>query len=169
VAVQSLAVLSATLADATAQAWLRIVGLGLCAEGIVLYVRTLVRFDLRELLRGRGDQWVAGGALAISAFAYAKLHSHLLPLRVASIALWTAAAAWLPALVAGELLRPRLSGAPERWSTVFPLGMYAAMSFAVTALAGMHWMRVFARSWTWVAAAVWALVLIDAVARGRSA
>jgi tellurite resistance protein TehA-like permease len=46
---------------------------------------------------------------------------------------------------------------------VFPLGMYAAMSFAVGELAGLAWMRAFARDWTWLAAAAWALVLLDAV------
>jgi tellurite resistance protein TehA-like permease len=46
---------------------------------------------------------------------------------------------------------------------VFPLGMYAAMSFAVGELAGLAWMRAFARDWTWLAVAAWALVLLDAV------
>jgi hypothetical protein len=43
--------------------------------------------------------------------------------------------------------------------------MYAAMTFAVSPLAGVDWMRVFARTWSWGAAVVWALVLVDAVAR----
>jgi hypothetical protein len=41
--------------------------------------------------------------------------------------------------------------------------MYAAMSFAVGELAGLAWMRAFARDWTWLAAAAWALVLLDIV------
>jgi tellurite resistance protein TehA-like permease len=84
------------------------------------------------------------------------------------VVLWAAAAAWLPALMGGELARPRLVGAPGRWSTVFPLGMYAAMSFAVGELAGLDWMRAFARDWTWLAAAAWALVLLDALPAHRA-
>ena len=34
---------------------------------------TAARFDLRELLTGQGDHWVAGGALAISALAAGKI------------------------------------------------------------------------------------------------
>jgi tellurite resistance protein TehA-like permease len=164
VATQSLAVLAAVLGGSAVAA----VGAALWVVGLALYLGTVVRFELAQLTRGAGDQWVAGGALAISALACAELGhagAPLAPWRDASIVLWIAAAAWLPLLVAGELARPRLSGAPARWSTVFPLGMYAAMSFAVGRLAGIDWMRSFARGWTWVAAAAWALVLLDAASR----
>jgi Voltage-dependent anion channel len=163
VATQSLAVLAAALGGE----WLRLVGLALCAGGLALYVLTLVRFDLRELLRGAGDQWIAGGALAITALACAELAHHDRALRVASIVLWAAAMAWLPALLAGEALHPRRAGAPARWSTVFPLGMYAAMSFAVSPLAAAGWIHTFARGWTYVAAAAWALVMASAAGGHR--
>ena len=38
-----------------------------------MYVFTAVPFDLRELVTGHGDHWVAGGALAISALAAGKV------------------------------------------------------------------------------------------------
>jgi hypothetical protein len=125
------------------------------AVGLALYVRAAVGFDPSELLRGRGDHWIAGGALAISALACARVWHD------ASVVLWVGAMAWLPALVVGEVLRPRFVGAPERWSTVFPLGMYAAMSFAVEP-------GFFARGWTWVAAAAWLIVLTSALRPRRA-
>jgi Voltage-dependent anion channel len=155
VATQSLAVLVASL-GAT------VPGVVLFVVGLALYVRACTAFDLAEILRGRGDHWIAGGALAISALACAQLGSGA-GWRDATVLLWLGAMAWLPALVAGELARPRLVGAPERWSTVFPLGMYAAMTFAVGALAGTGWMRAFARGWTWVAVAAWAGILLTVV------
>ena len=73
--------------------------------------------------------------------------------------------AWLPVLVAGEALRPRTGFDARRWSTVFPVGMYAAMSHAVGEQAGRPWIVAFARDWTWVAVAVWALVAAASVGR----
>jgi hypothetical protein len=69
--------------------------------------------------------------------------------------------AWLPVLVAGEALPPRRGFDARRWSTVFPVGMYAAMSHAV-GISG------FARAWTWVAVAVWAVVALASVDRART-
>ena len=75
------------------------------------------------------------------------------------------ALAWLPILVAAEVLRPRLRFDARRWSTVFPLGMYAAMGQVVGHLAGRTWIVAFGRDWTWVAAAVWLLVAAGTAAR----
>jgi tellurite resistance protein TehA-like permease len=66
---------------------------------------------------------------------------------------------WLPTLVAAEVLRPRLSYNVRRWSTVFPVGMYAACSFVVGPLSGITGITDFARIWVWIAFAVWLLVL----------
>jgi hypothetical protein len=76
--------------------------------------------------------------------------------RVLDHVLAAAALAWLPVLIAGELAAPRAGDPGKRWSTVFPVGMYAAMAFAV-GLTG------FARVWTWVALAVWALAVAGSV------
>jgi hypothetical protein len=38
---------------------------------------------------------------------------------------------WLPVLLLDEALHPRPRYDVRRWSTVFPVGMYAACSFAV--------------------------------------
>ena len=47
----------------------------------------------------------------------------------------------------------------RRWSTVFPVGMYAACSFVVGAVASVPAITDFARVWVWVAVAVWLAVL----------
>jgi tellurite resistance protein TehA-like permease len=76
--------------------------------------------------------------------------------------------AWLPVLVAAEVIRPRLGYDVRRWATVFPLGMYAACSFVVATAVHDGGLRRFAQAWTWVAAAGWLAVLIAAVVRTPS-
>lgn len=144
VATQAIAVLFATLG-------VRGPAIALLAAGLALYAFALASFDLGELRCGRGDQWVAGGALAIAALAAATS-----ALRPVALVLWALAMAWLPVLVAGEVLAPRRGFDARRWSTVFPVGMYATMSHAVG-------VSVFARAWTWVAVAVWAVVAAGSV------
>ena len=61
---------------------------------------------------------------------------------------------WLGPLIAAEAPRPRLSYDVRRWATVFPLGMYAACSFAVSQVTGITGIGVFARVWTWLAVTV---------------
>jgi tellurite resistance protein TehA-like permease len=80
---------------------------------------------------------------------------------------------WLPVLLLAEALRPRLRYDVRRWSTVFPVGMYAACSFAVGQAARASATTSFTSVWVWVAVAVWAAVLAAiirravAVVRGR--
>jgi hypothetical protein len=142
----------------------------LCAGGLG-YVGLIARFDLRELSRGAGDQWIAGGAAAISALACATLAraTGSGALADASVAACIVALAWLPALAAGELRRPRAGRVGRRWSTVFPLGMYAAMSFAVARVAHLPAARAFALGWTVVAAVAWLAVAAAALAQARRA
>jgi tellurite resistance protein TehA-like permease len=80
-----------------------------------------------------------------------------------------AAVLWLPVLVATELVSPRTRFDIRRWATVFPLGMYAACSFEVGRLHGLHALRSFASVWTWVSVAVWLLVGIGTLARLQKA
>ncbi|MGH3004244.1 MAG: tellurite resistance/C4-dicarboxylate transporter family protein, partial [Gaiellaceae bacterium] len=69
VATESLAVLAAVLAARERVLWLAVVAYVALALGLVAYAFVLARFDLRQLLVGRGDHWVAGGALAIATLA----------------------------------------------------------------------------------------------------
>lgn len=69
VATQGIAVLGGRLSLADDSAWLGTAALVFFWLGLVLYVVALALFDVRQILTGAGDQWVAGGALAISALA----------------------------------------------------------------------------------------------------
>jgi tellurite resistance protein TehA-like permease len=137
--------------------------------GLVFYVFTAARFDLHELLTGHGDHWVAGGALAISALAASKIteaagalgqfsKQHQV-LTASTLVLWCLAMVWLFPLVIGEVRRPRLNYEVGRWATVFPLGMYAACSFATGQVTGISGIADFGRAWTWVAFTVGLLAL----------
>ena len=119
--------------------------------GLAAYPFVARRFDLREVASGHGDQWVAGGALAITALACAEvggaatgaLHTTL---DHAALVVWVTAIAWLPVLVAGELRGPRRGFDLRRWATVFPVGMYAVCSFLVARVDGVGSIATFART-----------------------
>ncbi|NUU22214.1 MAG: hypothetical protein HOV68_11985 [Streptomycetaceae bacterium] len=169
VATQGLAVLSATLAPDYGD-WLLHAALALFLLGLPLYVDALVRFDFAQVLTGAGDQWVAGGALAISAVANAKLLGSGLWTGTAHTALRTSlltilgiALAWYAALALAELYRPRFRYDIRRWATVFPLGMTAVAALLASATAGVAWLDTLGRVLLWIAFAVWTLTLIGFV------
>lgn len=175
VSTQSLTVLAAQLAVRERGPWLLYASLALFALGLAAYAFVLLRFDLGHLLAGRGDQWVAGGGLAISAVAAARItigarHLHLLEssagaLRTMSLVLWALSLAWLPVLLAAEVIRPRLRYDIRRWATVFPVGMVAAASFDVGQAARVQGPVQFARVWVWIGFALWCVVLAAAIRR----
>jgi len=177
VAPEALAVLAATVAEAERAAWLLVVALAPFALGLLCYAYVIARFDARQLAVGRGDHWIAGGAVAIAALAAGLLTSGTAtlgvwpgahaPLRDVALVLWATAMLWLVALLVAEARWPRPAYDPHRWSTVFPLGMYAVCSFAVGAAAHAGGVTDFARVWVWVAFAVWAVVLVGTVRHAR--
>ena len=168
VSTESLAVLAAVLAIAQRATWLAVAALVCVGLGLVFYLFVLSAFDLRQLLAGAGDHWVSGGALAIATLACAHaagaaaalggLRASDGSLDTAALALWAAAAAWLPPLLAAEAVSLRTAYDVRRWSTVFPLGMYAVCSFAVADVDGISGMASFARVWIWIAFGVWLVV-----------
>lgn len=168
VATESLALLAATVAFAERAGWLAWAAFAPLCLGLCFYALVLRHFDFRQLASGIGDHWVTGGALAISTVAAGRIAiaaqrtpslagSHG-ALEVLALVLWCLTMLWLPALLAAELLRPRLSYNVRRWSTVFPVGMYAACSFITGEIDSIDPITVFARVWVWVALAVWLLV-----------
>ena len=175
VSTESLAVLAATLAAREHADWLLASALAPVALGLVFYVFVICRFDLRQLAVGRGDHWITGGALAISTLAAGKITTSAKALAILgdgggapkdlAVGLWVLTMLWLPVLLLAEALRPRLRYDVRRWSTVFPVGMYAACSFAVGK--GDHATAItrFARIWVWVALAVWAVVFAAMIGR----
>ncbi|MFC9114418.1 hypothetical protein ACFTWN_13915 [Streptomyces sp. NPDC057092] len=174
VATEGLAVLGATLAAATSTAWLAHTALVIFWLGLLLCAAALMRFDVREVARGAGDHWVAGGALAISALAGAKLidaadsgmrlwnDDDSAVMRHATVALLAVAlAAW--AVLAGcEVVWPRLRYDVRRWSTVFPLGMTAAATLSVAAALDVAWLEGPGQALVWITVAVWSAVVVGA-------
>jgi tellurite resistance protein TehA-like permease len=175
VSTQSLGVLAAQLAVRTQAPWLLDASFALLGLGLGLYALVLTRFDFRQLLVGHGDQWVSGGALAISTLTAARitlgareLHQWSAlagPLHTLTLVLWALSAAWLPALILTEAVRPRLGYDIRRWATVFPVGMYAACSFDAGRAAGVSGLTEFAKVWVWLALALWLIVFVTMLAR----
>jgi tellurite resistance protein TehA-like permease len=176
VAPESLAVLAATLGARVGIAWPALAALVPFAAGLGAYPVVLAHFDARAQLRfGVGDQWVSGGALAISTLACARiaeatasyhdlagLHATL---RIASLVLCALTLAWLPVLVGAEVRSPRPGYDVRRWATVFPLGMYSAMSVATGELAGVLPLVTFGKAWAWVALAAWVVTTLGSIPR----
>jgi tellurite resistance protein TehA-like permease len=175
VATESVALLAATVGLKQHLDALLYASLAPLLLGLAFYPFVLSRFAFRELLVGAGDHWVTGGALAICTLAaadvslFAERNGMLTAvrpaLRTGSLALWCLTATWLPALLVTEAARPRLAYHVLRWATVFPVGMYAACSFAIGRLTGIGAITDFARVWVWVAAAVWLVVSAATTAR----
>lgn len=168
VSTESLAVLGAVLSLQEQASWLAVAALGALVLGVAAYVFVLARFDLEQLRVGHGDHWVAGGALAIAALAcgevtgavdgFSSLHGVGSTLSAAALALWVLAILWLPVLVVFEAVAPRLGYDIRRWSTVFPVGMYASCSFEVGGVRSLDALVDFAQVWIWVAFALWGVV-----------
>lgn len=165
VATQALAVLAGTLAPTTGD-WLAWCALAAFALGIVLYGEALARFDVRQLLTGSGDHWIAAGALAISALAGTKLTASQVwtgsahsVLKTATLVLLALDLAVYAVLVVCEVLRPRLRYDIRRWSTVFPLGMTAVATLSTATAADAPGLHDPGTALLWVAAVVWLLAL----------
>ncbi|MFD9796423.1 tellurite resistance/C4-dicarboxylate transporter family protein [Streptomyces sp. NPDC059070] len=166
VATQALAVLAATLAAAGRGDWLARAALVLCFLGVLLYLEALVRFDFRQVWTGAGDQWIAGGALAISALAAAKLTASPLwtgdthtVLRKITLVLLGLDLAWYAILLMAEVARPRPGYDLRRWATVFPLGMAAVATLSTAAATHVRGLRTLGEVLQWIAVAAWALTL----------
>jgi tellurite resistance protein TehA-like permease len=170
VSTESLAVLAAAVAASTHSTWLIGAAIGALLAGLALYGFVMLRFDIRELARARGAHWIAGGAVAIAVLAAGRIvdaaerlnaAGETLPtLKVVLLILWIVAMLWLALLTAAEVRFPRLAFDARRWSTVFPIGMYAACSFAAGSALRDTWITQFAQIWLWVSVAVWAVVLL---------
>jgi tellurite resistance protein TehA-like permease len=145
VATQSLAVVAAQHAGSSGLPFAA--GLALCCAGLAAYLVAAALIAARVTARRAGvldvtpDWWIVMGALAISTLAAVSLWDapgDALdgPLHVASVALWLTASAAIVVVVSADAIRMLRLGIryePERWSMVFPLGMYAVATHALGA------------------------------------
>ncbi|MFD7840334.1 tellurite resistance/C4-dicarboxylate transporter family protein [Streptomyces sp. NPDC059761] len=164
VATQGLAVLAATLAVAVHRDWLARAALAAFCLGLLLYAVALVRFDFREVLRGAGDHWVVGGALAISALAGSTLTASPVwtgsahtALRIATLVTLALSLGWYVLLLAAELRQWRPHYDIRRWATVFPLGMTATACLSAAGPTGVDWLRPLGEVLLWIAVGAWLL------------
>ncbi|MEV0763428.1 tellurite resistance/C4-dicarboxylate transporter family protein [Nocardia sp. NPDC050435] len=173
VSTEGIAVLTATLAQEGVGEWLIVAALGFFLLGIPLYVAAFARFDLTQVWRGAGDQWVASGALAISALAASKLAGwhhwtgagHDL-LRVLTLALLGLCLIDYVILLAAELVRFRPGYDIRRWATVFPLGMSAVATLSTAAALSIRPLHALGVVLLTVAAAIWLLVCAELLYTG---
>lgn len=109
------------------------------------------------------DWWIVMGAPAIFALASATLDRGGLSSTIGVLGLtgWALASLWIPVLTAAELWRARTLSprfTPERWTMVFPLGMYSACGQLGGQTLGLAWMHAIGHDWLAVALAAWTAV-----------
>ncbi|MEV5569906.1 tellurite resistance/C4-dicarboxylate transporter family protein [Spirillospora sp. NPDC052269] len=173
VSTQSLAVLAATVAPPLHAGWLMWPALVAFVVGVLLWLLVVARFDWRQLAVGRGDHWVAGGSVSISALAASRLVADSAPLRWApvlhgalrglALALVLFAFAWYAVLVVCEVRWPRPGYDVRRWSTVFPLGMTSVAAITCGAAERAPWLTSAGKVLLWPAVLVWGVVAAGAV------
>jgi hypothetical protein len=177
VATQGVSLVASTLAVDYDADWLVYLAFALWVFGIALYLLVeLHDFDHRRITTGTGDQWVFGGAVAITVLAGAKLLIAVRAqtafgglahdLHVAVLVAWVVAMPILLVLVWSELAFPRLAYNSLRWATGFPVGMYAACTLVASKTLDQPWMDTyFADWWVWVGLGVWAVICAGLVRR----
>jgi hypothetical protein len=179
VATQSAVIAAPALARAHPAHVLEGAAVAVWAAALAVYVLMMVPvargMDARARASSfRTDDWICMGAVAISVLAAAALlGTPGVPLRPAirgiGLAAWGGACLWVALLVrldvdAAMWCRPGLPTF-ERWSMVFPLGMFAVASQAIGATASQPVVTRVGRDAAWVALAAWVLVAGGALVR----
>ncbi|MEC3918914.1 MFS transporter [Nocardia sp. CDC160] len=170
VATEGLAVLGVTLAQAGVGDWLATAALVCFVLGLLLYLAAFAHFDLTQIWRGAGDQWVMTGSIAISALAASKLvgwhgwtgtaHSTL---RVLTVVLVGINLTFYVILLIAEVVRFRPGYNVRRWATVFPLGMTAVAALSTGAALDLGGIATLGKALLVVAAVVWLLFAAELI------
>lgn len=167
VSTQGLAVLAATLALEDGRRWLMSAALICFCLGLLLYVAAFSHFDLPQIWTGSGDQWVATGALAISALAGSKLTMAQqwtgLPhnvIQVTTLIVLGLNMIGYGVLLLAEAIRPRPHYDIRRWATVFPLGMTAVATYSTGSAIHVDALRTVGTILLAVAVGGWLLTFV---------
>ncbi len=119
---------------------------------VIVMTMVFMRWSLRVVVPSHPPEWIATGAMAITALAGAELvavagHLELLHLldpfvRGLTVLAWATASFWFPLLIGlgvwrHVIRREPLTYSPALWSMVFPLGMYSVASFRVFEVLGV--------------------------------
>lgn len=169
VATEGLAILAARLAGHEHLAALRAGATAMWIAGGVAYLIVGYLLARRAAAPGFGlgdltpDWWIVMGAPAIwCAAAVAVTGAHPgTPGAVAAIVAWGLASLMLIVIATADALRARRLGVhftPERWTMVFPLGMYSVASWSLGRSLHAGWLSELGHLWLWVALSAWAAV-----------
>lgn len=163
VSTASIAALGALLVDRRADALVGFLATGAFCLGTIQYVIVMtmvfMRWSLRVVTPSHPPEWIATGAMAITAVAGAELlagtHDGLVRsldpfIRGLTVLAWATSTFWFPLLVGlgvwrHAVRRQPLRYSPALWSMVFPLGMYSVAShevFAALHVPHMSWLPV---------------------------
>ncbi|MFE2303721.1 tellurite resistance/C4-dicarboxylate transporter family protein [Streptomyces sp. NPDC059445] len=172
VATQGLSVLGSTIAAEVGSDWLAHAAMTLFWVGVALYAVSFANFDPREVRKGAGDHWIAAGALGISALAGAGLvvahdvnpylwnNDDQGVLRATTGALLVLDLVCYFLLAVAEVVWPRPRYDVRRWSSVFPMGMSAVATLAVSAALDVFWLKGTGQVLLWIAVAAWLLAVV---------
>lgn len=189
VATQSLAVLSALIAAHIDQPWkleLNFLALSMWLWGGMLYIwmmslifyrYTFFHFSPDDLAP---PYWINMGAMAISTLAGSRLventpdapflHSLLPFLKGFTVFYWATGTWWIPMLAVLAVWRYvykrlPLTYDPQYWGAVFPLGMYAVSTHAMSQALGLGFLDWLAPTFLCIALAAWAMALVGLLRR----
>ncbi len=169
VATEGLAILAARLAGLEHVAALRAGATAMWIAGGFAYLIVGYLLARRAASPGFGladigpDWWIVMGAPAIwCAAAVAVTGAHPgTPGAVAAIVAWGLASLMLIVIATADGLRARRLGVrftPERWTMVFPLGMYSVASWTLGRSLHAGWLSELGHLWLAVALSAWAAV-----------
>lgn len=155
-----------------------LVAVALWGFGVLLYLllitMILARLFLAEVSIEQltAPYWITMGATAITTFAAAHILSIPGQLPVSrsfveslGFVVWAFGTWWFPFLILLGVWRHGIQRAPltydiDLWGMVFPLGMYAAASYAFGQVAGLLPLELAARWEIWLGLVAWAGVLL---------
>jgi hypothetical protein len=164
VATEGLAILGGELSRTGIGQPLRVVAMAAWVLGGVEYVVLMgaIARRLRAVPLQPGELtpgwWIVPGAAAIFAVGAVSVRGG----GALAVAGWGAATLMIPVIAASELWQAPRTGrpsfTPERWTMVFPLGMYSVAGQLVGHAVGAGWIAAIGRWWLIAALGAWALV-----------
>jgi tellurite resistance protein TehA-like permease len=183
VATQSVALLGTLVASVfgAGEGLVLFISLSMFFSGCVLYLALIplivYRLEFLSLapIDFTPDYWINMGAMAITTLTGSMLIAasehwlflqQLVPFLLGlGLFFWAGATWWIPLLILLQVWRHllkhvRLVYGIEYWSMVFPVGMYAACTFAIAALVHLGPLVVLAQSVAYVALALWLIAFM---------
>jgi tellurite resistance protein TehA-like permease len=157
------------------------VSLSIFLSACVLYLALIplivhrLEFVSLAPLQFTADYWINMGAMAITTLTGTILVSaserwsfleQLLPFLVGvTLLFWAGATSWIPFLIVLQAWRVVLRHVPlvyesGYWTIVFPVGMYAASTFALAALVHLDTLAGVARWLAYVALSIWLIAFV---------